>query len=49
MGKYKIEFKQSASKELESIPKKDLKRILVKNKSLSENPRPKGCKKLSAL
>jgi len=49
MGKYKIEFKQSAYKELKSIPTKDLKRILAKIELLSENPRPEGCKKLSAL
>jgi len=49
MGKYKIEFKKSAYKELKSIPKKDLKRILSRIESLSENPRPDGCKKLSAL
>jgi len=49
MVKYKIEFKKSAYKELKSIPKKDLKRILSKIASLSENPMPSGCKKLSAL
>lgn len=49
MVKYKIEFKKSAYKELQLIPKKDLKRILSKIESLSENPRPEGCKKLSAL
>ena len=49
MGKYKIEFKKSAYKELKLIPKKELKRILSKIESLSENPRPEGCKKLSAL
>ncbi len=49
MVKYKIEFKQSAYKELKSIPKKDLKRILTKIESLSDNPRPNDCKKLSAL
>ncbi len=47
MGKYKIEFKKSAIKELNTTPKNDLKRILAKIKSLSENPRPKGCIKLS--
>lgn len=49
MAKYKIEFKKSAYKELKSIPKKDIKRILNKIESLSDNPRPEGCKKLSAL
>ena len=49
MVKYKIEIKKSAYKELKSIPKKDLKRILTKIESLSHNPRPNDCKKLSAL
>ncbi len=49
MEKYKIEFKKSAYKELLTIPKKDLKRILKKISSLSENPRPDDCKKLSTL
>ena len=49
MVKYKIELKKSAYKELKSIPKKDLKRILTKIESLSDNPRPNDCKKLSAL
>lgn len=43
MGKYRIEVKKSAIKELHATPKKDLKRILSKIKSLSDNPRPKGC------
>jgi len=30
MGKYRIEFKKSAYKELKIIPKKDLKPLLVK-------------------
>ncbi|MBU4444993.1 MAG: type II toxin-antitoxin system RelE/ParE family toxin [Candidatus Marinimicrobia bacterium] len=49
MVRYRIEFKKSAYRELKSIPKKDLKRILSKIESLSEDPRPDGCKKLSAL
>lgn len=47
MGKYKIEIKKSAAKELFLIPKKDLKRILKKIKNLSDDPRPVGCVKLS--
>ena len=47
MAKYKIEIKKSAIKELESIPSNDLKRILAKIESLSEDPRPIGCIKLS--
>lgn len=47
MGKYKVEIKKSAVKEIESLPKKDLKVVLDKISFLSENPRPHDCKKLS--
>jgi len=47
MEKFKIEFKQSAVKELHSIPKKDLKRIILKILALAIDPRPSGCIKLS--
>lgn len=47
MEKYKIEIKESAVKELDSIPRKDLKKIVQKIRSLSNNPRPNGCVKLS--
>ena len=47
MEKYKIEIKKSAVKELNSIPKKDLKKIVQKIRSLSDNPRPNGCVKIS--
>ena len=48
MGKYKVLIKPSAVKELEAIPlKKDRQRIALKIKSLGDNPRPAGCRKLS--
>ena len=47
MGKYKIEIKKSAVKELEAIPTKDLKRIIARIQELTDNPRPLGCIKLS--
>lgn len=47
MGKYKIEIKKSAAKELYSIPKKDLQKIISRIKVLSDNPRPKDCVKIS--
>jgi len=46
--KYRIKIKPSAVKELEKIPKKDLKRLTERILSLSDNPRPAGCEKLSA-
>lgn len=48
MAKYRIYIKQSAVKELESIPKRDLEKIIKRIQSLSQNPRPHGCQKLSA-
>ncbi|MBW1768468.1 MAG: type II toxin-antitoxin system RelE/ParE family toxin [Deltaproteobacteria bacterium] len=48
MAAYKIFFKKSVWKDFESIPKKDLKRILERIESLGENPRLPGCKKLDA-
>lgn len=47
MGKYKIEFKKTAVKELKSIPDKDIKKIITKIKLLEENLRPNGCIKLT--
>ena len=47
MEKYKIELKKSAVKELNSIPDKDIRKIITKIKSLEENPRPDGCVKLT--
>jgi mRNA interferase RelE/StbE len=47
MGAYKVFFKKSVWKDFESIPKKELKRILERIDSLSESPRPPGSLKLS--
>ena len=47
MGKYKVLIKPSAARELENIPKTDLKRITKRIQNLSEIPRPSGCEKLS--
>lgn len=48
MGRYKVEIKKSAAKEIEHLHHKDMKAVLEKIESLSENPRPHDCKKLSA-
>jgi len=47
MDAYKIFFKRSVEKDFESIPRKDLKRILDRIKALAEDPRPAGCEKLT--
>ncbi len=47
MVKYKILIKKSAAKELENIPKRDLKKIIIRIQLLADNPRPAGSQKLS--
>ncbi len=47
MGVYKIFFKKSVWKDFKSISDKNLTKILSCIKSLGENPRQTGCKKLS--
>lgn len=49
MGKYRIELKRSVLKDLVSIPKKDLQRIMSAIRSLAEDPRPPASRKLSGL
>jgi mRNA interferase RelE/StbE len=47
MAAYKVFFKKSVQKDLDPIPKKDLKRILNRIAGLAEKPRPTGCEKLT--
>ena len=47
MAAYKIFFKKSVEKDLNVIPKKDLKKILERIEALAEDPRPPGCEKLT--
>ncbi len=46
MSDYHITFTQSARKELERLETKFVKKIFPRIEQLSENPRPKGCRKL---
>jgi mRNA interferase RelE/StbE len=48
VGKYEIYIKPTAVKELQKSPKRDVYKIIEKIRSLSSNPRPPGCEKLSA-
>ena len=48
MESYKILIKPSAAKELNNLPKNDLKRVSEKIKKLANDPRPIGCEKLSS-
>ncbi len=47
MAAYNIFFKKSVWKDFERITKKNLKRILNRNETLAEDPRPPGCEKLT--
>ena len=47
MAEYKIFFKKSVEKDFNSIPKKDLIKILGRIQALAEDPRPPGCEKLT--
>jgi len=47
MEPYRVIVRQSVSKDLKKIPKKDVKRILSVIKTLATNPRPSQSKKLS--
>ena len=47
MASYRILFKQSVAKDLRSIPKKDVQRILQRIEDLADEPRPVGVEKLS--
>ena len=47
MEKYRIDIKKSAGKEIKHLPRRDIKTILGKIRSLSDHPRPHDCKKLS--
>ena len=46
MGKYAVELKPSARKELERLPAKVIERLFPKLEALSDEPHPNGCKKL---
>ena len=47
MGKYNPVFRKSVSKDLRTLPKKDVARILKGFESIAEDPRGPGCEKLS--
>ena len=48
MARYKITIKKSAARELDEIPKKDLRKVVKRIQTLARNPRPPGSQKLSA-
>lgn len=47
MANYKIVVKKSVSKDLRSIPNRDVARIVECIGTLREEPQPRGCEKLT--
>ena len=47
MARYELRFKPSVARDLRSIPRRDVQRILARIESLREDPRPLGAEKLS--
>jgi mRNA interferase RelE/StbE len=47
MAAYSVFFKESARRELDTIPKNDLQRIMARIASLADTPRPPGAEKLA--
>jgi mRNA interferase RelE/StbE len=47
MDEYKVYFKTSVEKDVSTIPKKDLRKLLQRVATLARNPRPEGHEKLT--
>lgn len=47
MAAYSILFKVSVQKDFSTIPKSDALKILRRIESLADDPRPRGCEKLT--
>ena len=47
MASYSLQVKASVAKDLRSIPKKDVNRILKRIERLTADPRPRGAEKLT--
>jgi mRNA interferase RelE/StbE len=47
MAEYRTFFRKSVWKDLDRVPKRDVRRIMRRIKGLARDPRPPGCEKLS--
>jgi len=47
VARYSLRFRASVAKDLRNIPKRDVTRILRRIERLTDDPRPRGCEKLS--
>ncbi len=49
MARYRIVIKPSAVREIEAVPQKaHRQRVVSRNRTLAEDPRPPGCEKLTS-
>lgn len=48
MGRYRLLVKSSAVREIEALPDRDRASVVYRIQGLAEDPRPRGCEKLSA-
>ena len=44
--KYTVEISKKAYKDIRSLPKNMVQRVITKIRSLEDNPTPQGCKKI---
>ena len=47
MASYSVLIKRSATRELADLPIPDRRRVVARIEGLAEDPRPRGCEKLS--
>lgn len=47
MASYRLAISKSVAKDMRALPNQDVVRILGRIKSLTDDPRPVGCEKLS--
>jgi mRNA interferase RelE/StbE len=47
VGRYELLIRPSVSKDVQGIPRSDLRKILARIESLRDEPRPPGCVRLS--
>ncbi|MDZ4199732.1 MAG: type II toxin-antitoxin system RelE/ParE family toxin [Kiritimatiellia bacterium] len=47
MANYEVRFRKSVGKDLDSIPKRDVQRIVAAIAALADNPRPPQARKLA--
>jgi len=47
VGKYELLIRPSVAKDVQGIPRSDLKKILARIESICDEPRPPGCVRLS--